>query len=156
MDTAVELDSQGLRSCRLQSQSARATCVPCTAARSWSHGPSSSSDVWQRLRELGAALRLGREQRCSAEQLPEPDRISKAEPFFISPWLKPLCPWALLWSVHSSALHSKHCWAALAEPPGPDSTKAGCLWMPVSIGLLCKSTLLRAAHCWEQAWCHRL
>lgn len=55
MDTAVELDSQLLRSCRLESQNRSATWASCTTARSWSHLPSSFPDVWQRLRELGSS-----------------------------------------------------------------------------------------------------
>lgn len=54
------------------------------AARSWSHLPSSCSDVWQRLRELRAAL--------SAGQGTEPDRASQPWPLLISLWLKPHCP----------------------------------------------------------------
>lgn len=41
---------------------------------------------WEQLRALG------REQRCLAEQLPEPDRASKPWPFLISLRIKPHCP----------------------------------------------------------------
>lgn len=96
---------------------------------------------------------LGREQRCSAEQLPEPGRTSKPRPFFISLWLKPHCPWVLLWSVQSGTLHSKHSWPASAEAPNHRFHES---WRPVSIRLPCKSTLLRDPIVGMQAWCHRL